>query len=136
MFLSDVVTHKFWYSRFMAGVHKQVGQIRRPDKELNINAIHAADKILETERQSATMAVQKKKIAEMGAWFIGGFCRGLSGEEMLLIELTGVANIMVHLNKEENAHFLFVILGCMKKNQNSGTKFAVPCTPVTQGTHL
>jgi hypothetical protein len=71
MFISDVVTHKFWYSRFMKGVHKRVGQIRMPN-----------------------------------------------------------------MNDEKNAHFLFVILGRTKGNQLSGAKFAVPCAPITEGTHL
>jgi hypothetical protein len=37
-------------------------------------------------------ADKRKRIAEMGACFIGGFCMGLRGEEMLLIELAGMAN--------------------------------------------
>ena len=47
MFISGVVTHKFWYSRFMAGVHKRVGQIRKPDRVLTIDIIHAVDRVLE-----------------------------------------------------------------------------------------
>jgi hypothetical protein len=60
MFISEVVTHKFWYSGFMTGVHKGVGQIRRPDKELTIDVIHAADKVLETKWANAIMPLQKK----------------------------------------------------------------------------
>jgi hypothetical protein len=44
-----------------------VGQVRRPDKELSINVIHAVDKVLETEWTGAIMPMQKKRIAEMGA---------------------------------------------------------------------
>jgi hypothetical protein len=136
MFISKVVTHKFWYSRFMTGVHKRDGQIRRPDKELTIDVIHAADKILETEWGNAITKMQKRKILEMGTWFLGGFCTGLRGEEMILIELAGTANSLAHLHDEKDAHFLFVILGRTKGNQDSGAKFAVPCAPVTKGTHL
>jgi hypothetical protein len=49
MFISDVITHKFWFSSFMTGIHKRVGQVRKPDKELMINATHAINKILEGE---------------------------------------------------------------------------------------
>jgi hypothetical protein len=66
IFITGVVTHKFWYSRFMLGVHKRVGQIRKPDKEVTIEVIHAADRILEAEWNQATSAVHKKKVAEMG----------------------------------------------------------------------
>jgi hypothetical protein len=136
MFITQVVTHKFWYSRFMMGVHKRHGQVRKPDKELTVDVFHALDKILENEWLNAVTAEQKKRIAEMGAWFLGGFCTGLRGEEMLLIELAGTANSMVNMTKVKDAHFLFVILGRTKGNQLSGASFGVPWAPVTQGTHL
>jgi hypothetical protein len=136
MWISGSVTHKFWFSRFMSGVHKRVGQVRKPDKELTIDVIHAVDKLLETEWQSARRSDEKKKISEMGAWFIGGFCTGLRGEEMLLIELAGTANSLVHMDDVKHAHFLFVVSGRTKANQLSGAKFGVPCAPVTEGTHL
>jgi hypothetical protein len=81
MFITGVMTHKFWYSRFMLGVHKCVGQIRKPDKEVTIDVIHAADRILEAEWIQATSVVHKKQVTEMGTWIIGSFCTGLRGEE-------------------------------------------------------
>jgi hypothetical protein len=77
MFISGVVTHKFWFSWFMSGVHKQVGQVRKPDRVLTIDIIHAVDRILEIEWENARRAEEQKHIAEMGAWFIGGFCPSL-----------------------------------------------------------
>jgi hypothetical protein len=40
----------------------------------------------------------------MGAWFIGGFCTGLRGEEMLLIELAGTANSLIHVERPRACH--------------------------------
>jgi hypothetical protein len=120
----------------MLGVHKRVGQIRKPDKKVTIDVIHAANRILEAEWNQATCVVHKKKVAEMGAWIIGGFCTGLRGEEMLLIELAGTANSLCNMNKAKNAHFQFVILGRTKGNKMSGAVFAIPRAPVTEGTHL
>jgi hypothetical protein len=136
MWISDSSTHQFWFSRFMTGVHKRVGQVRKPDKEVTIDVIHAVDRILESEWENARKTDEKKRIAEMGAWFIGGFCTGLRGEEMLLIELAGTANSLVHMNDEKNAHFTFVVSGRTKANQKTGAKFGVPCAPITEGTHL
>jgi hypothetical protein len=96
---------------------------------VTIDVIHAADQILEAEWNQATSVVHKKKVAEMGAWIIGGFCTGLRGEEMLLIELAGTANSLCNMNKAKNAHFLFVILGRTKGDQMSGAVFAIPCAP-------
>jgi hypothetical protein len=136
MFISESVTHKFWFSRFMSGVHKRVGQIRKPDRVLSIDIIHAVDRLLELEWENASSLTERKRIAEMGTWYLGGFCTGLRGEETLLIELAGTANSLVHLLDSKNAHFKFVISGRTKGDQTSGAKFGVPCVPVTEGTHL
>jgi hypothetical protein len=71
MFISGVMTHKFWYARFMAGVHKPVGHIRKLDKEVTVKVFHAIDMILDMEWGNTTMTNKKKRIVEMGAWFIG-----------------------------------------------------------------
>jgi hypothetical protein len=136
VFISEVVTHQFWFSRFMQGIHKRVGQIRKPDRILTIEIIHAADKLLESDWLNATRAEEKKRIAEMGTWFLGGFCTGLRGGEMLLIELAGTANSLVHLEASKDAHFVFVIAGRTKGDQSSGAKLGVPCVGVTEGTNL
>ena len=65
MFISSSVTHKFWFSRFMGGVHKRVGQVRKPDRVLTIDIIHAVDRILESEWENAQRVDERKQIAEM-----------------------------------------------------------------------
>jgi hypothetical protein len=77
LWISDSSTHKFWFSRFMTGVHKRVGQVRKPDKKVTIDVIHAVDRVLEMEWQNARRPAKRKRVAEMGTWFIGGFCTGL-----------------------------------------------------------
>jgi hypothetical protein len=63
----------------MMGVHKRVGQISKPDRVLTIDVIHAVDRILKSEWENARRADKQKRIAEMGAWFIGDFV-WVSGE--------------------------------------------------------
>jgi hypothetical protein len=91
-----------------------VGQAWKPDRVLTIDIIHAVDRILENEWEHARRTEEQKCIAEMGAWFIGGFCTGLRGEEMLLIKLAGTANNLKHMTDDKNAHFVFVISGSIK----------------------
>jgi hypothetical protein len=98
-----------------AGVHKPVGQVRKPYKKLTIDVIHAIDKLLESEWQNTRPSDKKKKIAEMGVWFIGGFCTGLRGEELLLIKSAGTANGLIHMDNVKNPHFIFVISGCTRQ---------------------
>jgi hypothetical protein len=49
VWVTNASTQKFWFSRFMEGLHKRVGEIRMPDKILSIEQIHAIDRALERE---------------------------------------------------------------------------------------
>jgi hypothetical protein len=136
MWISKVPTHSFWFTRFMTGIHKRVGEIKRQDEPITIDVLHAIDALLEREWRRSEDPVSRKKTAEMGAWIIGGFCTGLRGEEMLLIEYAGTAKSIENLNDPKEPHFTFVISGRTKGNQLSGAKFGVPCVGTTEGTHI
>ena len=41
IWVTKAPTQKFWFSRFMEGVHKQVGERQTPDKILTVEEIHA-----------------------------------------------------------------------------------------------
>jgi hypothetical protein len=77
MWIWGVVTHSFWFTRFMEGLHKRVGEVRHQDEPITIEVLHAIEIILEREWSQATRPDVKRKIAEMGTWFIAGFCSGL-----------------------------------------------------------
>eukprot|EP00978_Attheya_sp_CCMP212_P029405 scaffold104358_cov48-Attheya_sp.AAC.1 len=66
MWISKVATHSFWFSRFMSGLHKRVGELRKQDEPLSIDVVHAAAHILEVEWTRAKTKDQKKRIEEMG----------------------------------------------------------------------
>jgi hypothetical protein len=138
IWMTKAATQKFWFSRFMEGLHKRVGEIRMPDKILGIEEVHAIDRTLEREFKHARTRTERKRISEMGTWLIGGVCTGLRGEEMLLIDLFGTAKSVAQFMKVDapDPHFKFVILGRTKGVQEDGHKFAIPCVKETQGTHL
>jgi hypothetical protein len=136
--ISSVATHQFFYSRFIQGVHKRVGEVRKPDAIITIEVLHAADKILEEEWKNAGTVELKRRVSEVGAWMIGGFCTGLRGEEMILIDMFGTAASVERLMRDdaENPHFTFVVIGRTKGVQQDGKKFAIPCVKVTETTSL
>jgi hypothetical protein len=135
--ISRVPTHSFWFSRFISGIHKRVGGIRRQDEPIGIEVLHCINKILESEWQRGPGKAEKKRIAEMGIWVIGGFCTGLRGEEMLQIELAGTVNSLKFMRKEVDPYFMFVVSGRTKGNQLTGaSKFGVPCISKTLGTGI
>jgi hypothetical protein len=136
MWISGVVTHSFWFTCFMEGLHKRVGEVRHQDEPITIEVLHELDRILEAEWQQAKLPSQKRQVAEMGTWFIVGFCSGLRGEEMLLVKLAGTARDLVFLADVVCPHFILVVSGRTKGNQLSGAKFGVPIAARTEGTNL
>jgi hypothetical protein len=44
----------------MSGVHKRVGQIKKPDKEFTINVTHVVDRILESDWEQTRRTDEKK----------------------------------------------------------------------------
>ena len=136
--ISSSATHQFWYSRFMHGVHKRVGEVRKPDEIVSIDVLHAVDRILENEWKGAKTHDQKRRTCEMGAWMMGSFCTGLRGEEMLLIDLFGTRTSVEKTMGDgaSDPHFKFVIIGRTKGVQQDGKAFGIPCVKVTTGTGL
>ena len=120
----------------MTGILRRVGIDKRQDEVITIDVLHQCHKVLNLEWYRVNTLAAKRVIAEMGCWFICGFCTGLKGEEMLLIEYSGTAKSLKHLKDGCNGHFSFVILGRMKGNRLSGAKFEVPCIGTTEGTNL
>lgn len=136
VWISTVPTHSFWFSRFMAGLHKRVGEVKRQDEPITIGVLLAIESILETEWEEAERPETKRIIAEMGTWFIAGFCSGLRGEEMLLIEYAGTVDSLQFLRDGLCPHIVLVISGRTKGNQLGGAKFGIPIAARTKGNRL
>jgi hypothetical protein len=136
MWISNVPTHQFWFSRFMSGLHKRVGELVKQDEPISIDVLHAALNILEIEWAGCTDDKQRKRVAELGVWFAAGFCSGLRGEEMILIERAGTFKSLTNLNGNGDPWFKLVVSGPTKGNQLSGSKFAVPMVHRTSGTGI
>jgi hypothetical protein len=110
--ISKVPTHTFWFHRFMVGIHKRVGEIRRQDEALSIDVLHAVDRILEARWRATSDVLVHRRLAEMGTWFYGGFCTGLRGEEMVRIECAGMANSVAKwMDKGMDSYFMIVVSG-------------------------
>ena len=127
IWISTSIYHQFWLSRFMEGVHKRVGEVTKQDEALTIDVVHEIKRLLDIEWQRTPTRDKKEKrrIAEIGVWFIVGFCTGLRGEEMVLIEFAGTRNSLVNMVGDDG-YFKVVISGRTKGNQLSGAKFSFP----------
>jgi hypothetical protein len=142
--ISSVDTHKFFFHRYMTGIHKRVGEEIRRDEPISIEVLKAVHRIQdqrwhgEISKANPNTSVLRS-IALTGVWYLGGFCTGLRGEEMPLVEFAGTLGSLEHLVHQLGdlpPHFDFVIAGRTKGNQVSGAKFKVSCAAVTEGSGL
>eukprot|EP00546_Thalassionema_frauenfeldii_P000744 CAMPEP_0178932890 /NCGR_PEP_ID=MMETSP0786-20121207/22912_1 /TAXON_ID=186022 /ORGANISM="Thalassionema frauenfeldii, Strain CCMP 1798" /LENGTH=214 /DNA_ID=CAMNT_0020610319 /DNA_START=1302 /DNA_END=1946 /DNA_ORIENTATION=- len=116
-----------WFAtRFMRGLQRRHGQLVKQDWAPPIKVIHGVDAALELKWNSTTTKKNKKRVAEMGVWFIVGICSELRGEEFPLVKLAGTARSLKFLSE----------LPRTKGNRNSGAWFKLPIASITRGTHL
>jgi hypothetical protein len=62
MWISNVPTHSFWFSRFMHGIHRRVGEIRKQDEPITVEVLKAVDEVLERDWRRANGLQQKRRI--------------------------------------------------------------------------
>ena len=148
--ISSCPTHQFFFCRFMEGIHRRVGETVRRDEPIGIHLLKAILEHLEEQwdRESQIQLnlpraqrdhTKLRTISMMGLWFAGGFCTGLRGEEMTLIELEGTLASLDYITCPGPGlppHFEFVISGPTKDNRLAGAKFSIPCVAVTSGTGI
>jgi hypothetical protein len=63
--ISKGPTHSVWFSRFMAGIHKRVGGIRRQDEALSIDVLMALNAALESRWLDSADPNVRRRVAEM-----------------------------------------------------------------------
>ena len=148
--ISSCPTHQFFFARFMEGIHRRVGETVKRDEPIGIELLKAIMTHLEEQwdRESALQLAKPRQerdltklrvIAMLGLWFCGGFCTGMRGEEMPLIELEGTFASLKNIHSPPPGlppHFELVVSGSTKDNRLAGAKFAIPCMAVTSGSGL
>lgn len=131
VWISNVPTHCFWFSRFMVGLHKRVGEVVKQNWPMPIEVLQYIDRRLDRLWMAEMDHHAKKRIAEMAVWYVVGFCSGLRGEEMPLIELAGTAHSLRFLELEEDPHFLLRLKGRTKGILLAGAGFEIPIVATT-----
>lgn len=142
--ISNAPTHTFFFTTFMGGLHRRVGEVVKRDEPITIQMMKAIQKMLEKEwNQCADNDEMTLKellgIARRGLWFTASFCTGLRGEELMQIELEGTLNSLEHFYAPQEgleSHFELVVTGPTKNHRVLGSKFSIPCVAVTTRSKL
>lgn len=138
VYISEVGTHTLWFQRFMEGLKRRTGEVVRQDKAITIEVLQAVMENLEKRWEDATTLEERHATAQRGVWYSNGFCAGLRGEEMMLIEYNGTRNSLEYLipGACKDPHFFLAVTGPTKTDRKKGAAFKVPCCKTTEGSGL
>jgi len=144
MWITSTPTFGFFFTRFMQGIHKRVGETVIRDEPLTMEHVTAIEKLLHDNwnraiEQQPRSTKQLIRIAQQGVWYLAGLCSALRGEEMPMMELVGTRNSIKCLSRptgDLKPHFDLVVAGNTKGNQLSGAKFKIPVCALTEHSNL
>ncbi|KAL7490524.1 hypothetical protein ACHAWT_000141, partial [Skeletonema menzelii] len=90
LFSSESPTRSRWFQRFVLGMKRRMGVIRKQDEALTSAQILALQEVGEWMWERAEGAAERKEIANIMAFVVIGFCASLRGEEISLVSMRGL----------------------------------------------
>ena len=90
MFSSEALTRTPWFQRFVLGVKRRMGVIRKQDEALTSLQVLALEEVGEFLWERAADDSERKEIASVLAFVVVGFCASLRGEEIPLVSMRGL----------------------------------------------
>lgn len=90
MHASASPTRTKWFQRFVLGVKRRMGVMRKQDEALSSEQVIALQEVGEHMWTRADGVEERRKIANVMAFVVIGFCASLRGEEVPLVSIMGL----------------------------------------------
>ena len=90
MHACEAPTRSKWFQRFVMGVKKRMGVTRKQDEALTSEQLRALQELGDLLWERAEGVEEKRRIANVMAFVVIGFCASLRGEEVPLVSLKGL----------------------------------------------
>jgi len=134
LFTTTCPTYGDWYERFSLGMHKRMGDLVIQDEAMSMELLLAIQGLFERDFAAAGDDLERQAEVIFPAAFCAiGYCAGLRGEEIPLMDLPGTiryfASSMRHPDPELR-HFVVPLIGRFKTETGELTHL-MPLTPVT-----
>jgi hypothetical protein len=88
-YVTNCPTYGHWFSCFMRGIHKQMGEEVRSDYALSLQVLYKILGNLDAHWSEALVIPRQKEIVEIAFFLVLTFCLGLRGEEVVKIDIAG-----------------------------------------------
>lgn len=106
-----------WFERFMEGLHKRMGDKSEPDLAMSIELVLEILRKCEAQLTEGERRKNAQSILEalrIGTFVSVGFCGGLRGEEIMLMDVCGMMRHRAEGNSHKVPHTVIALLGKFK----------------------
>ena len=114
LMVTECVTYGTFFENFIRGCHKRMGDIAKPDRAISLEVLHHMISQVDTDYNLAAPA-NKLKYALEGSFYLIAFCAALRGEEVTMVNLTGVIKHWHDgVSDPSRPHVVIALLGRLK----------------------
>ena len=128
MHVCESPTRSKWFQRFVLGVKRRMGVIRKQDEAITSEQMKALLEVGEELWKKATTVREKRKIANTITFAVIGFCASLRGEEVPLVSMKG---LLTFWEETMERGFIMLALRGLFKGENNLKWHLVPVVDVT-----
>ena len=128
---TDCPTDGVWFTRFLIGAEVRMGKQIKQDLGLSIEVMKVAMDLLERSWETATNGKERHQVVVTAMIFLGTFCWGLRGEELLLISVGGTRKVWTAVHAHKISHVMLALMGT-RKGLSGGRMFLLPASKVTR----
>ena len=128
MHACDAPTRTKWFQRFVLGVKRRMGVVRKQDEAITSEQMRALLELGEHLWKEAKGVEERRRIANTMAFAVIGFCASLRGEEVPLVSLKG---LMTFWKETMAKGFVMITLRGLFKGENNLKWHLVPLVDIT-----
>lgn len=114
LYLTSCPTRSEWFERFMRGNKSRTGIMRRRNFGVSVETIKRFFEVLEEDWVSSRYEGTRQEIEDVALFVLLEYCGGLCGEEVPLLELSGVLRFWNETHRHRIPHVMVTLKGRFK----------------------
>jgi hypothetical protein len=123
---------EIFFEKFTRGCHKRMGDIVRTDRALSVEILCAIMHLLELDWLQSLSDIDRWWLSLEGTFYLVAFCCALRGEEVPLVDLSGVQKHFASSIRHSTPHTIVALLGRFKNETGDSNYHLLPIVSVTQ----
>ena len=132
--VTNAPTNHPWFRRFLAGCHKRMGDVWKPDEPLTRGIMHACFATLEDDWRNILDGdvLRQVFVSETACMLIAGYFAALRGEEIVKVDLGAMNQHWEEATGYDGCSHVPLMLAAKLKGTNGTKLHTQPLAPVTK----